>query len=140
MIEWATVADLPDIARLALLLWPGHDPADFAKMFPLNDAAIFLARAAGRAVGFAQCSVRHDYVEGTNGGPVGYLEGLYVEAACRRRGIAAALVAQCEKWAQDRGCAEFASDCELGNNESLAFHLGVGFREANRIICFQKRL
>lgn len=38
------------------------------------------------------------------------------------------------------GCREFASDCELTNEESLRFHLGTGFTEANRIICFTKPL
>ena len=31
-------------------------------------------------------------------------------------------------------------DCELTNDRSLAFHLSVGFEEANRIICFTKQL
>lgn len=38
------------------------------------------------------------------------------------------------------GCTEPASDCELDNDESLAFHLSAGFSEANRVICFAKRL
>ncbi len=140
MIERATVADFSEVARLVELLWPGHDPADFREMLSVGDTAVFLARADGRAVGFAQCGLRHDYVEGTDERPVGYLEGVYVEEAYRRRGFAAALVSCCEDWARARGCAEFASDCELENGASLAFHLGIGFREANRIICFVKRL
>ena len=32
------------------------------------------------------------------------------------------------------------SDCELENTHSLQFHLNVGFEEANRIICFTKKL
>ena len=39
-----------------------------------------------------------------------------------------------------RGKTEFASDCELDNSGSLAFHLKMGFAEANRIICFHKTL
>lgn len=39
-----------------------------------------------------------------------------------------------------QGCTEFASDCELDNEASLAFHLKMGFAEANRIICFTKRI
>lgn len=38
------------------------------------------------------------------------------------------------------GGLEFASDCELDNEDSLKFHLKMGFVEANRIICFTKRL
>ncbi len=50
------------------------------------------------------------------------------------------LLSRCEQWAREQGCTEFASDCELGNDGSLAFHLQMGFSEANRIICFTKRL
>lgn len=46
----------------------------------------------------------------------------------------------CENWAKTMGCKEFASDCELDNEESLQFHLKMGFEEVNRIICFTKKL
>ena len=91
-------------------------------------------------MGFAQCQLRHDYVEGTDSSPVGYLEGIYVIPSCRHRGIAGVLLAACERWAVKMGCTEFASDCELDNLESLAFHKSAGFTEANRIICFTKKL
>jgi aminoglycoside 6'-N-acetyltransferase I len=71
---------------------------------------------------------------------VGYLEGIFVREAYRRRGFAGELLAACEGWARSRGCVEFASDCELSNACSLAFHLCAGFSEANRIICFAKKL
>ena len=79
-------------------------------------------------------------MEGTDSSPVGYLEGIYVEEDCRKQGIARALLAACENWAKTKGCTEFASDCELDNTQSLRFHLNVGFIEANRIICFTKKL
>ena len=91
-------------------------------------------------MGFAQCQLRHDYVEGTDSSPVGYLEGIYVASAYRHRGIAGVLLNACEVWAREKGCTEFASDCELNNLESLAFHKKLGFTEANRIICFTKKL
>ena len=100
----------------------------------------FLARAGELAVGFAQCALRHDYVEGTCSSPVGYLEGIYVAPACRHRGFARALLRACENWAEEMGCTEFASDCELTNSDSYAFHKSMGFAEANRIICFTKKL
>ena len=50
------------------------------------------------------------------------------------------LLAACEAWAASQGSREFASDCELDNTGSLAFHLHSGFTEANRIICFVKPL
>ena len=84
--------------------------------------------------------MRNDYVEGTENSPVGYLEGIFVCPEHRKKGYAKALLLHCEQWAKAMGCTEFASDCELDNLGSLRFHLAMGFREANRIICFQKRL
>ena len=142
-VRQASPADLAEVTRLALLLWPGHEPealsADLAPLLDQPDAAIFLCEAKGHQIGFAQCQLRRDYVEGCETSPVGYLEGVYVEEGHRRRGVASALVAACQDWARTQGCSEFASDCELDNADSLRFHLGVGFEEANRIICFTRK-
>ena len=144
MIKRAQKEDAEALAALAIQLWPGHDPAELAEEYRAltqdADAACFLKYIGGRPVGFAQCQLRHDYVEGTDSSPVGYLEGVFVAEGYRRQGIAAALLAECEKWAKAKGCTEFASDCELDNAESLRFHLAMGFAEANRIICFRKDL
>ena len=144
MIRKAIQSDLLPLTELALKLWPGHDreelAAEFAQTIRREDAAFFLCVDGETAVGFAQCGLRRDYVEGTSSSPVGYLEGVFVEEAYRGQGIAKRLLAACEGWARERGCREFASDCELGNEGSLRFHLGTGFREANRIICFTKEL
>ena len=143
-IRQAGQTDLAEVTRLALLLWPGHEPdalsADLAPLLDQPDAALFLCETDGHPVGFAQCQLRRDYVEGCETSPVGYLEGVFVEEEHRRQGVASALVAACQDWARAQGCREFASDCELDNADSLRFHLGVGFEEANRIICFTKRL
>ena len=113
---------------------------EFEALIANPECAVFLAIEEGEAVGFAQCQLRRDYVEGTETSPVGYLEGIFVEDAYRRRGLSKALLSACEGWAKEMGCSEFASDCELENEESLAFHLALGFEEANRIICFAKKL
>ena len=144
MVRRATDADLGAIVRLALALWPENEEkelrGEMSELLSSPEAALFLAEEEGIPVGFAQGQIRHDYVEGTSGGPIGYLEGVYVQPDCRRRGIASALTGACERWAAGQGCREFASDCELTNTQSLAFHLGAGFQEANRIICFVKGL
>ena len=144
MIARATAADAPVIAQLAVQLWPEHTVAELTEEFHtfLQDVTcvLFLAQADGQPIGFAQCQLRHDYVEGTDSSPVGYLEGIFVAEAYRHRGYARSLLAACEQWARAQGCREFASDCELHNDASLRFHLQVGFIEANRIICFTKRL
>ncbi len=144
MIRKAETADLPALAELACRLWTEHTveemQVEFADIIAKLDAAFFLAYREDTAVGFAQCQLRYDYVEGTESSPVGYLEGIYVAQGYRKQGLAKALLAACESWAKDKGCAEFASDCELDNTQSLQFHLKAGFREANRIICFTKKI
>ena len=144
MIQKAEIKDLPVIAELACQLWLDNSveemQAEFAETLTKPDAAFFLAYANETAVGFAQCQLRYDYVEGTGSSPVGYLEGIYVADGYRQQGFARELLAACESWAKTKGCTEFASDCELDNVQSLQFHLNVGFVEANRIICFTKKL
>ena len=140
----AAARDIPDVASMAGCIWHSATlqelEADFEGLVKSGDAAVFLAFSGSIACGFAQCGLRQDYVEGTHSSPVGYLEGIYIKPEYRKCGCAKLLLAACESWAREQGCAEFASDCELTNEDSLRFHLNVGFREANRIICFTKKL
>ena len=142
MIRRATADDALTVAEMAIKMWTSHSAAelaeDFRELMSSTECAVFIMYSADVPVGFAQCQLRHDYVEGTESSPVGYLEGIYVDESHRRQGCARKLLAACEEWAKKMGCSEFASDCELTNNESLAFHLKMGFIEANRIICFKK--
>ena len=144
MIKRAETEDAGALAALAIQMWTDHDPdaltEEFRELINNEDAACFLKYVGGRPVAFAQCQLRHDYVEGTDSSPVGYLEGVFVAEGYRRKGYAAALLAECERWAKKKGCSEFASDCELDNADSLRFHMALGFTEANRIICFKKEL
>nr|WP_309099127.1 aminoglycoside 6'-N-acetyltransferase [Fredinandcohnia onubensis] len=140
----ATDNDVKAITKLALLLWPDNVEnelsSEFSELILDQKAIIFLAKAENVAIGFAQCQLRMDYVEGTESSPVGYLEGIFVEEEYRRKGVAKQLLSACEKWAKSKKCKEFASDVELENNVSLNFHLRNGFIEANRIICLTKTL
>lgn len=140
----AAIEELPLAAGLAAKLWPHHSQTALEEEYRLllesPEAVCLLAYVGDVPVGFAQAGLRHDYVEGTESSPVGYLEGIYVEPQFRRQGIAGALLAACEAWSRAQGCTEFASDCELDNSDSLRFHLALGFGEANRIICFRKPL
>ena len=141
-VRKALPADAEKVAALAKCMWD-HDIGELAEEFReviAGKGAVFVAEEGKDIVGFAQCQLRHDYVEGTETSPVGYLEGVYVREDCRRKGYAGLLLKACEGWAREQGCREFASDCELTNENSLRFHLALGFNEANRIICFTKSL
>lgn len=144
MVRRATIEDSHILAELAIQLWDDNTPdalnAEFSESINSNQAVFFIKYEDNIPVGFAQCSLRTDYVEGTETSPVGYLEGIFVKSAYRNRGYAKELVCACENWSKTMGCTEFASDCEMNNAESLKFHLSIGFKEANRIICFKKNL
>lgn len=143
-IRRAVFDDVRHASRLSQMLWPHHTLAEMEeemeKLLSINRDAVFLAWEGGTAIGFAHCSLRHDYVEGASYSPTGYLEGIFVVEEHRGKGVAAALLAACEDWARKQNCREFASDCELSNSESLIFHLKKGFAESSRIICFLKEL
>ena len=144
MIRKATTGDSGVLAEMAVQMWDSHTVAELETEFveTLNDSqsAFFIKYINDLPVGFAQCGLRTDYVEGTETSPVGYLEGIFVKEEYRKNGYAKELLFACEKWAKEIGCSEFASDCEIDNMDSLKFHMAMGFDEANRIICFKKKL
>lgn len=144
MIRSAVKSDARILAELAVRMWKDNTVMDLEKEFEeliTDDKAVcFLKYVDDKAIGFAQCQLRTDYVEGTETSPVGYLEGIFIAEGYRHNGYAKELLRECEKWAKEKNCSEFASDCELGNNGSLNFHIAMGFEEINRIICFRKDL
>jgi aminoglycoside 6'-N-acetyltransferase I len=141
-----------DWAMLRTALWPdcstAEHAADIRQVLGRGDTAVgFLAMeaaegsdVAGVALGFAEATLRSDYVNGCESSPVGFLEGWYVQPQARGRGIGRALVAATEDWARQRGCAEMASDALLDNLDAHRAHRACGFDEAERVVYFHKRL
>ena len=144
MIKKAGNNDLEALAKLAILMWQNHSITElineFSEIIETGKSVFFLKYEYDVPVGFAQCQLRNDYVEGTKTSPVGYLEGIFVKEQCRHKGYAKELLVECEAWAKENGCSEFASDCEINNIDSFHFHQAMNFVEANRIICFTKAL
>ena len=153
----AKIEDIEIITDLAVLLYDSLPPSEFpndeynpyprdelltsnSKDLRNPEMAFFLAFDNEKAIGFSHVAVKHEYVVGTNNSPVGYLEGIYVCPEYRRQGIAQSLVSMCEDWSRENECVEFASDCELKNKDSFAFHLKIGFEETERLIFFSKKL
>jgi len=105
------------------------------------EKAMFIAFDGDNAVGFSHVYMRREWCWTENeNGSFGYLDTVYVRSKYRKSGIAHALVAMCEDWARNKGCVEFASDCDLDNEGSRAFHAKLGFKETHRIIHFSKEL
>lgn len=145
-IEACESAEHPGWLRLRQALWPeGSREQQAAEMRSLvaNPARYrqLIAYSRSReAIGFAEASLRSDYVNGTESSPVAFLEGLYVVPPARRQGVATALVAAIADWARGTGCRELASDAVLENSISHVVHLALGFEETERVVFFRRRL
>ena len=141
----ATLQDAADWFALRRALWPEASDtdhhADIVRIAsdPVRYGA-FLARDAGAAVGFAEASLRHDYVNGCETSPVGFLEGIYTVPTRRQEGLARALTFAVEQWTRERGCSELASDALLDNIDSHRMHGALGFEETERVVGFRKVL
>lgn len=142
-VRAATAGDLRAWVQLRRALWP--DEADaighVAEALQRSDAGNFIAFGAdGAAVGFAEATLRQDYVNGTDSSPVGFLEGWYVTAEWRGRGVGRALLAAVRDWTRAQGCSELASDASLDNATAQRAHAACGFEETERVVYFRMTL
>jgi aminoglycoside 6'-N-acetyltransferase I len=94
----------------------------------------------GKAEGFAEVSIRHDYVNGCKYRPALFLEGIYVRPEFRGQGLARALCAAAAQFGEQNGCQEFASDVLMDDHDSLAAHARLGFAETERVVYFRRFL
>jgi aminoglycoside 6'-N-acetyltransferase I len=129
-------------AGLRHALWPDEPAA--ALQTELADMVAqglvgFGAFDGDHLVGFAEFSER-PYGDGCDTAPVAWLEGIYVEAPARRRGLGRRLVAAGEAWAVARGFSELGSDAELDNLISRLSHARWDFEETGRVVQFRKVL
>ncbi|MGV1755825.1 aminoglycoside 6'-N-acetyltransferase [Rhizobium sp. A22-96] len=144
-IEEAGHEHLDAWVRLRSELWPGdsieHHRSELEQLRS-GEGAIGLVAIDGadHVVGFAEATLRHDYVNGCDTSPVLFLEGIYVRHEHRRQGIAQALCQAVADWGRAAGCVEFASDARIDNLDSHAFHNALGFVETQRVVYFRKSL
>jgi len=134
-------------AELRAQLWE-----DVAYDQHLAEIATMLAKPSGKCIAFldvvdgtgirafAEAALRHDYVNGCKTSPVAFLEGIFVRPEDRASGIGRNLLRSVESWAHDQGCSELASDADLDNLASHAFHAALGFEETERVVYFCKSL
>ena len=144
-VQSATRDDAGAWGRMRNALWPdendGHG-AEIERYFasgltmPLE---VLIASDEEGPIGFAELSIR-SYAEDCETDRVAYLEGWYVEASARRRGVGRALILAAEEWGRRQGCTEFASDALLDNDVSAVAHLALGFEETCQLRCFRKPL
>ncbi|MBB4130522.1 aminoglycoside 6'-N-acetyltransferase I [Xanthomonas campestris] len=142
-VRAAVGTDARALLALRLALWPDADDDldELQSALAQSEARhLVVVDDADAALGFAEVSVRHEYVNGTDSTPVGFLEGWYVIPAWRGRGLGRALVAAAVEWTRDQGCVELASDTRLEDSGAQAAHAACGFEPTERVVCFRLQL
>ncbi|WP_272877592.1 GNAT family N-acetyltransferase [Streptococcus ruminantium] len=79
----------------------------------------------------------------SSGKPQGFycvVEGIWVHPDYRQRGIAGQLLVFAEKWARTMGASQPASDADIDNVISQAFHIKNGFKEVSRTVHYVRNL
>jgi len=145
-IERCSSLDQPGWLDMRLALWTDASADEHRGYMAISLAQperflqLMMYDEKRQPVGFIEGSIRSDYVNGTESSPVGFVEGVYVVPAWRRKGIARELYAAIGDWARARGCRELASDALVDNEVSQRAHLALGFRETERVVYFTRIL
>jgi aminoglycoside 6'-N-acetyltransferase I len=144
LIERCSAETLSQWVSLRLALWPDEAQEIMAREAPgilaRPDMLVLVARAGDAVTGFAEASIRRDYVNGCETSPVAFVEGIYVTPEHRHQGVARGLIAAIEDWARAHNLRELASDALLDNAQSHAMHQALGFSETERVVYFRKPL
>jgi aminoglycoside 6'-N-acetyltransferase I len=146
LIERCASLDQPGWLDLRLALWSDATADEhrgymaIALAQPERFLQLMVYDAQRQPIGFIEGSIRGDYVNGTESSPVGFVEGVYVVPAWRRKGIARLLFDAIGDWARARGCRELASDALIDNEVSQRAHRALGFRETERVVYFARPL
>jgi len=138
------VPDIPRWAELRAALWPGEPVSELEAEGRAVIAAdpplvVFVAEEGRALVGFLELGLR-SVAEGCTSSPVPYVEGWYVEADWRRRGLGSGLMRAAEEWSRAHGYTELGSDTEEVNRLSRAAHAALGFEEVETLVVFRKPL
>lgn len=93
----------------------------------------FIEDKAGETIGLVELSSRN-IVDGCLSSPVAYLEGLYLQAEYRGRGLGRQAMRLVLDWCRERGFSELATDAELENVGAQSFYRSLGFEETDRVV------
>ena len=106
-----------------------------------SSGGVFIAEdPEGRLIGFAEFSIRIDYVPGADTSPIPFLEGWFVDENYRAKGVGKELLTAIEDWSQQKGYKQLASDALLDNTTGIEIHKQLGFLEIERTVHFIKKL
>jgi aminoglycoside 6'-N-acetyltransferase I len=145
-VRLAQADDRTEWLRMRLALWPkcsaehhAQEIDDYLSLGHSSGVVLVATRHDGKLCGFLETSIR-SIAEGSWNGPIGYIEGWYVDADMRQQGVGRSLVDAAEQWAISAGCREMGSDAELNNQTSIDAHKSLGYGVVNRLVHFRKPL
>jgi aminoglycoside 6'-N-acetyltransferase I len=143
-IRPGTTEDTEQWLILRKVFWPEYSETQHrleTKQVLSSSGGVFLAEdLEGRLIGFAEYSIRNDYVPGADITPVPGLEGWYVDEDFRAKGVGKSLLAAVEEWSRQKGYIQLASDALIDNNTGVEIHEHLGFSEIERTVHFIKKL
>jgi aminoglycoside 6'-N-acetyltransferase I len=144
MIRPFQESDIPRWVELRAELWPDQPVANLdsegrAALVAEPPLVVFVAEEDSMLVGFIELSLR-SYAEGCASSPVPYVEGWFVQAGWRLRGVGGALMNAAAEWSRAHGYTELGSDTEVTNHLSRAAHAALGFEEVETLVIFRRSL
>jgi aminoglycoside 6'-N-acetyltransferase I len=141
--------DRDELLAMWRALWPEEVPGEHEGEVDARVAGsaigtlplvTFVAESSDGLIGFAEVGLR-SHADGCDPArAVAFLEGWFVAAKWRRRGVGAALVRRAEEWGKSQGALEIASDTWFDAQVSEAAHVALGFEVVDRCIHFKKAL
>lgn len=126
-------------APLRAALYRDLDPAfhrdEMESLLTSPEAACFLVWLSAEVIGMLELSLRN-FVDGCIGGPVGYIEGIYLQPSHRGGGRGRRLIEFAAEWARCHGCTNLATDAEIDDLAAQDFYRRIGFAERWRTVGF----
>lgn len=101
---------------------------------------IFVAEQAGQLIGFLEVGLRSHADGCDTSRPCGFVEGWYVVPEHTGRGVGRLLMDCAERWSEEQGCTELASDTWVDNEASQHAHAALGFEVVDRCVNYRKPL
>lgn len=148
IVRLARVEDRDRIAAMRTELWPDGSLSEHVTeagaliatgRSGTLPAVILVAEAEdGALAGFLEVGLR-SHADGCDPSrPVGFVEGWFVCAEHRDRGLGRELMRAAEQWAREQNCGEMASDALIENRASQSAHEAMGFEVVDRCVHFRK--
>lgn len=132
--------DAPALARLLGEFGYSEEVAPLRKrllaLLRQAEQTLWLAEEDGEVLGWMNARINHQL----ESPPHAEITGLVVTAKRRSQGIGAALVAQAERWARERGLDELRVRSRIERTRAHAFYRRQGYAELKTQRCFDKAL